>query len=179
MYEPRAIARTEAPESVRAFLKQRMRWMFGTLQVAYKHRAAIWRGRPLGVSAFGLPNIFVFQFLFTLLAPLVDFVLLWSLITAVYEYVMRPDAGLPSNVVAVAIFWAYFQGLEIATAVLAITLDNRRDVWRLLPLLLIQRFCYRQLLYVTAVRVGIAALKGRMLAWGKLRRTGSVASAHT
>jgi cellulose synthase/poly-beta-1,6-N-acetylglucosamine synthase-like glycosyltransferase len=179
LYEPRAIARTEAPESVRAFLKQRMRWMFGTLQVAYKHRAAIWRGRPLGVSAFGLPNIFVFQFLFTLLAPLVDFVLLWSLITAAYEYLMRPDAGIPSNVAAVAIFWAYFQGLEIVTAVLAIALDNRRDVWRLLPLLLIQRFCYRQLLYVTAVRVGIAALKGRMLAWGKLRRTGSVASAHT
>jgi cellulose synthase/poly-beta-1,6-N-acetylglucosamine synthase-like glycosyltransferase/peptidoglycan/xylan/chitin deacetylase (PgdA/CDA1 family)/spore germination protein YaaH len=174
LYEPRAIARTEAPETIRSFLKQRMRWMFGTLQVAYKHRAAIWRGRPLGVSAFGLPNIFVFQFLFILLAPLVDLVLLWSLIAAGYEYAMRPAEGIPSNLLVVAIFWLYFQGLEIATAVLAITLDNRRDVWRLLPLLLIQRFCYRQLLYVTALRVGLAALKGRMLAWGKLRRTGRV-----
>src|SRR6185312_2777289 len=36
--EPYAIARTEAPEKLRAFLKQRTRWMFGTLQAAYKNR---------------------------------------------------------------------------------------------------------------------------------------------
>jgi hypothetical protein len=43
-----------------------------------------------------------------------------------------------------------------------------------MPLLLIQRFCYRQLLCVIAVQVTIAALKGRMLGWNKLMRTGSV-----
>ena len=42
------------------------------------------------------------------------------------------------------------------------------------PLLLIQRFCYRQLLYIVAVQVALAALKGRMLGWNKLMRTGSV-----
>jgi peptidoglycan-N-acetylglucosamine deacetylase len=177
LYEPQAIARTEAPETVATFLKQRMRWMFGTLQVAYKHRAVMWQGRPIGVSAFGLPNIFIFQFLFTLVAPLIDFVLLWSIVTAVYEYAMRPADGVPANLVAIAIYWVYFQVTEIATAVLAIALDGRRDVWRLLPLLVIQRFCYRQLLYYTALRVAAAALKGQMLGWGKLRRTGSVALA--
>ena len=29
LYEPRAMARTEAPETLRTFLKQRFRWMFG------------------------------------------------------------------------------------------------------------------------------------------------------
>ena len=49
-------------------------------------------------------------------------------------------------------------------------------MWRLLPLLVLQRFCYRQLLYVTALRAALAALKGHMLGWNKLIRTGRVAS---
>jgi hypothetical protein len=66
--------------------------------------------------------------------------------------------------------------LEIATAALAISIDRRRKVWRLLPLLFLQRLFYRQLLYVTAIRVMFAALKGSVMGWGKLRRTGSVAA---
>lgn len=174
LYEPQAVAYTEAPETVRTFLKQRLRWMFGTLQVAYKHRAAIWQGRPFGVGLFGLPNILLFQFLFTLVAPIVDLLLLWSIFMGVQDYFMRPGEGIPNNLWAVATYWLYFQAVEMATAVLAISMDHRRDVWRLLPLLLLQRFCYRQLLYVTAVRVALAALKGRMMGWGKLARTGSV-----
>ena len=57
VYEPRAPARTEAPETLKGFMSQRMRWMFGTLQVAYKHRHAMLRGRPIGIGVFGLPNI--------------------------------------------------------------------------------------------------------------------------
>jgi hypothetical protein len=47
-------------------------------------------------------------------------------------------------------------------------------MWHLLPLLVVQRFCYRQLLYITALRAALAALKGRMLGWNKLIRTGRV-----
>ena len=61
-----------------------------------------------------------------------------------------------------------------STSALAISMERRYDLWRFLPLLFLQRFCYRQLLYVTAVRVAAAALKGRMLGWGSLVRTGRV-----
>src|ERR1700736_2418515 len=37
-------------------------------------------------------------------------------------------------------------------------------VWRIMPLLLIQRLCYRHLLYVTALRTGLTALEGTWLA---------------
>lgn len=175
-YEPAAIAHTEAPETVRAFMKQRMRWMFGTLQVGYKHISAMWRCRPMGVGLFGLPNIILFQFLFTLMAPIIDLMLVWSLVSAANTISMRADEGLPPALLAVAIYWALFQLLELATAALAISIDRKRNVWRLLPLLLIQRLFYRQLLYITAIRVALAALKGRMLGWGKLMRTGRVAA---
>lgn len=173
VFEPGAVARTEAPETVRAFLRQRLRWMFGTLQVAFKHRATMWSARPVGVGLFALPNIIVFQFLFALLAPVIDFVLLWTIAVSLYEYSMRPGEGVPATLVTVGAYWLYFQVLEIATSALAIWMDRRRSMLRLLPLLVLQRFCYRQLLYLTAVRVAVAALKGRMQGWNKLNRTGS------
>jgi peptidoglycan-N-acetylglucosamine deacetylase len=176
VYEPRAVARTEAPETVRGFLKQRLRWMFGTLQVAYKKRAALWQARPIGVSLFTLPNIIVFQFFFTLVAP-IDVIFVWTVFTAFGDIAMRPHEGVPSSLLTVGTYWAYFQVLELAMGALAVCIERKPNVLRLLPLLLLQRFCYRQLLYATAVRVAIAALKGRVLGWNKLIRTGSVAVA--
>jgi peptidoglycan-N-acetylglucosamine deacetylase len=178
LYEPRAAARTEAPESIRSFMKQRLRWMFGTLQVAVKNLSAVWRIRPIGLGLFGLPNIIVFQFLFTLIAPAMDLMLLWSIVSALNNYLSGPvDASLPPALLRVAAYWAYFQTLELATAALAMAIEQKcRRMWRLLPLLILQRFCYRQLLYVTALRATLAALKGRMLGWNKLIRTGRVAS---
>jgi hypothetical protein len=87
---------------------------------------------------------------------------------------MHPEDGIPATVMTVGAYWVYFQTLEIATSALAMSMERRHNLWRLLPLLFLQRFCYRQLLYVTAVRVAAAALKGRMLGWGTLVRTGRV-----
>ena len=178
LYEPRAGARTEAPETIASFMKQRLRWMFGTLQVAFKNLPAVWRVRPIGLGLFGLPNIIVFQFVFTLIAPAMDIMVVWSLISAINNYLSGPpDAVLLSPALhTVAAYWLYFQILELVTAALAIALERKsRHMWRLLPLLVLQRFCYRQLLYVTALRAALAALKGHMLGWNKLIRTGRVA----
>jgi cellulose synthase/poly-beta-1,6-N-acetylglucosamine synthase-like glycosyltransferase len=169
IYEPAAVALTEAPETVSAFLKQRRRWMFGLLQVAYKNRAVVLRGRPVGVGLFGLPNILIFQFCFILIAPIIDLALI------IYLAAAMTTPGAPVDLSAIAAYWLGFQLLDLATAGLAVTLDRRPDLWRLLPLLVLQRFCYRQLLYLTALRVNAAAINGRMLGWGKLTRTAHVA----
>ncbi|AZI43504.1 glycosyltransferase family 2 protein [Deinococcus psychrotolerans] len=39
-YELGAVARTEAPDTLQGFLRQRDRWMFGTLQATWKQRGA-------------------------------------------------------------------------------------------------------------------------------------------
>ena len=148
LYEPRATARTEAPESVCAFMKQRLRWMFGTLQVGYKNRAVMWRMRPAGLGLFGLPNIMIFQFLFTLVAPIIDLMLVWSIVTSINNFNMRPDEGIPSDAARGRNLLGRFPADRIATAAFAISLDGEKKTWRLLPLLLVQRFIYRQLLYV-------------------------------
>lgn len=174
MYESAAIARTEAPETVRAFMKQRLRWMFGTLQVAYKNRSAMWRMKVVGLGFFGLPNILLFQFLLTLAAPIIDLMMLWSMISSFNSVWLSAESGTPPALVAIATYWLLFQMLEVAAATLSMYLDGRCRTWQLLPLLLVQRFFYRQLLYVTAVRVLFVALKGTMMGWGKLVRSGRV-----
>ena len=61
-----------------------------------------------------------------------------------------------------------------AAAAVAVALDGGRNEWRLVPLLILQRFSYRQLLYWVAVRTLLAAITGSFVGWGKLIRTGSV-----
>lgn len=169
--EPSALALTEAPETLRAFMKQRFRWMFGTLQVACKHVGALIR-RPTGLTFIAIPNIFLFQMLFTLLAPIVDVFLLWTVLGGFYF-------ALPNQtetVLLVGKYWLVFQAADCMGAVLAILLSGKgkSGYWRLVPLLLLQRFTYRQLLYVTAIRSLLAAIKGTLVGWGKLVRTGNV-----
>ena len=48
---------------------------------------------------------------------------------------------------------------------------------RLLPWVPLQRFGYRQLLYVVTIGALLSALKGQFVGWGKLLRTGAVQAA--
>jgi cellulose synthase/poly-beta-1,6-N-acetylglucosamine synthase-like glycosyltransferase len=170
--EPAAVALTEAPESLGSFLKQRFRWMFGTLQVAYKHAGAV-LGRPSGVSLIIIPNVILFQFAFTLLAPIMDLLLVWTVATNVRSLVVHGwvQADTPMMLLG---YWAFFQTVDVAAAAAAVALDGGRPSWRLVPLLAAQRFTYRQLLYWVAGRTLLAAIKGSFVGWGKLIRTGSV-----
>ncbi|MBS1565434.1 MAG: glycosyltransferase, partial [Bacteroidetes bacterium] len=70
--ENKAVAMTEAPETVRQFLKQRFRWSFGVMQTFWKNRDALfnWKYKALGWLA--LPNILIFQFIIPTIARLAD-----------------------------------------------------------------------------------------------------------
>ena len=176
IYEPRALARTEAPELVRTFLKQRFRWMFGTLQVAHKHSVALLARGPLGTALITLPNVYLFQFVFTLLAPIMDAMLLWNVTTTFVNWSMASDLQDTGSFRLIVTYWLTFQTFDLVAAAIALRLDGAPRSWPLLPLVVLQRFCYRQLLYVVAIRSIVAAIKGRIVGWGKLARSGRVSS---
>ncbi len=154
-YEPRAIGRTEAPETVSGLLKQRFRWTYGTYQCLFKHRGAFFHGT---LGWFGLPNMVVFQVLFAALSPIGDLVMVLSL--------FRGDFG------AFAAGYVAFLLMDVCGSLLAFTLDGKPLRW--LWMLLVQRFTYRQMMYYVSLKAMIAAMRGARHGWRKLDRTGSV-----
>ena len=108
-------------------------------------------------------NIFVFQIIFPLFAPLGDILFVVALI--------RGDYSL--------IFYSYlfFTLLDVAGSIFAFVLQ--RAPMKLLLFVLFQRFFYRQFLYVTIFRAILAILRGRRYGWNKLQRTGTVLALST
>ncbi len=169
---PDAIALTEAPETVRAFMKQRFRWLFGTLQVAWKHRGALVKG-PIGIAFVTLPNI-VFQFLFTLFAPVMDLALVILVGGVLATSAM---SGAPIDLATLRLlagYWLAFQSIDLLVAATGLKLSGAPLRPSTVLLVLLQRVTYRQILYVTAIRALLAAMKGTFVGWGKLIRTGRV-----
>jgi cellulose synthase/poly-beta-1,6-N-acetylglucosamine synthase-like glycosyltransferase/peptidoglycan/xylan/chitin deacetylase (PgdA/CDA1 family)/spore germination protein YaaH len=173
--EEYAIALTEAPDTMRGFVRQRYRWMFGTLQAAWKHRGALFRPRYGALGFIALPNIFIFQVLFPLLSPVMDLLTFWSVVGALWS-----DAGFWSTMAnpaaplsSVLFFYALFVIVDFIAAGLAFALEPDED-WSLLLWLYWQRFCYRQLMYYVAIKSTLAMLRGVEVGWGKQERKGTV-----
>lgn len=173
--EPGAIARTEAPETVRSLFKQRLRWSFGALQCLWKHRRALGRFGYFGTVQ--IPSMWLFQVVFQALGPAVDVQILFSGLVAFW--VWRGSAGQEISTTAqfeslwlMAELYALFFCLELVAGVIAYRLDRAKP-WPLVWLF-IQRFVYRQLMYLVMIRALANALVGRRQGWRKLQRTGSV-----
>jgi cellulose synthase/poly-beta-1,6-N-acetylglucosamine synthase-like glycosyltransferase len=171
VHEPRAFAITEAPETVAQFVKQRFRWMFGTLQVAFKNLRNLSQ-LPLGLKYVTLPNVLVFQFLFALIAPVIDLALVLSIAADLRDYYTRFSLELSDRTWSILTYWLVLQTVEVVVGVIGMHLDRRRAPWGLLPLIILQRFCYRQLTYWVAMKATAAAIRGGMIGWGKLQRRG-------
>ena len=176
--ESDALAFTEAPDTFRAFFKQRFRWSYGTLQCLSKHKSAL--GRYGWFGMFALPGLWVFQIALNALAPFVDFQLGYAALSAGLSWL---QSGLGRGVWAASpdtiallqqtgFFYALFFGVELAGAFLAFRLDREKPtalVW-----LFWQRFVYRQLLYGVVWKAMWTALSGLRQGWGKLARKGTV-----
>src|SRR5690606_24842973 len=84
----------------------------------------------------------------------------------------RSTFDLSITTQSVLVYWLVLQAIELAAAVLAFRLDRQDGHWRLLPLIVLQRFCYRQLISWVAIKATAAAIRGSLMGWGKLRRRG-------
>ncbi len=176
VYEDGAIAYTEAPQTVRDFLTQRYRWMFGTLQVAWKHKDALFRKRYGTLGFVALPNIIIFQVVFPLISPIMDLLMLASLLNAAIARLAHPAQFTPDVLLANLFFYALFLATDFLSGLLAFFLEPQEDK-RLLVNLFPQRFFYRQLLYYVAIKSFFASVKGIVVGWNKLERKDTVSIA--
>jgi len=159
-YASDAVAWTEAPETTIGLVKQRSRWAFGTMQCLWKHRDMVFNPRYGALGWFSLPNIWFMQIGLVAVTPLVDAILLYSL--------------LFGNARGIWYWFVIVLGLDLFLAALACWMDGER--LRRSLLILPMRFFYRPILAWVIWRSISRALKGAFVAWGKLERTASVPS---
>ncbi|PYS82153.1 MAG: polysaccharide deacetylase [Acidobacteria bacterium] len=176
-YEETAIAWTEAPDTFRGLMKQRFRWSFGTLQCLWKHKAALFNPHHGTLGYVAMPNVWVFQILFPLISPLMDLMFLWTFVAAALERLEHPAEYAVFNFKQVAFYYALFLAVDWAAAAFAFALE-RKEQWKLLWWLFLQRFGYRQVMYTVMVRSLFAAARGALVGWGKLERKDTVALTH-
>ena len=168
-FDSAARAYTEAPDTVAGLLNQRFRWSFGTLQCLWKHRAGLFnRARPV-LGFVALPQIWLFQIVLTVAAPLVDLAIVSSLAWALYGRAYHPVEWSPDDFIRSLFYWAAFIFLDLSAGALGMALE-RRAPWRDLVWLPVQRFGYRQLMYYVVVKSVVTAIRGYRVGWGKLER---------
>jgi poly-beta-1,6 N-acetyl-D-glucosamine synthase len=160
-----AISYTEAPETMKQFMKQRFRWSFGVMQCFWKHRDAVFNPRYKNFGMIALPHILIFQMILPFLAPLADLVLVLSLIAAALNII-------PVSAGHIALFYLLFSLVDMAGAALAFAYE--KEDYKKLLWMIPQRFIYRQLMYYILFKSFNKALKGELQGWGILKRTGNV-----
>ena len=176
LYDPEAVAWTEAPETFKGLAKQRYRWAFGTLQCLWKHRAVIAKRRPRGLALVGLPQAWVFQILFAAISPLIDLALLLSIGATVLGIAQHGWAQTAGDAGTMGLYWLAFTSIDVFCGWVAYRLDAPRVRYPA-HLLVAQRLVYRQIMYWVVVRAIAAAIGGWVVGWSKLDRTGRATAA--
>ena len=158
VYAPKAISYTETPMTLSEVIKQRSRWMYGTIQVAEKHQSVIFNILSGRLGILGLPWLVLSQIVLPAVAPLVDTFLLVQILFG-NGFVALSTIGLSL-------------GIEIVVALWAIRSSGHayRQVLMLVPM----RFIWRPIMLYVSIRVGLLWTIGRSLNWLSMKRTGTV-----
>jgi cellulose synthase/poly-beta-1,6-N-acetylglucosamine synthase-like glycosyltransferase/spore germination protein YaaH/peptidoglycan/xylan/chitin deacetylase (PgdA/CDA1 family) len=156
--EPHALAYTEAPETVKQFMKQRFRWSFGVMQVFWKHRELLFNTKQKALGLIALPDILIFKYLIPLFAPIADILMVVGLLTG--------------NAEKIGTYYLVFVLVDALTASVAFAFAKEKP-WKLVWLIP-QRLVYRWLMLVVLFRSFRKAIKGELQHWGVLKRTGNM-----
>jgi hypothetical protein len=148
----------------------------------WKHRAAL--GRHEWFGRFALPQLWLFQVVFQVLAPLIDLTVMLSLIRAASVWLSARNSSIELDQLAVVegdlalVLGCYglFFAIELAQAWIAYWMEKRTkgDLW----FLFLQRVAYRQIMYAVIWKAIWRALSGGSTPWGKLRRLGLTGEHH-
>jgi peptidoglycan-N-acetylglucosamine deacetylase len=166
-YDEEAVGWTEAPDTAATLIRQRFRWTFGTLQSFWKHRDTLGRPRYGTLGWVALPNIFLFQLLLPLVSPVIDLLFLGSIVlwgVGQIHLARLPQLWTAADVERSMIFFVGFMLIDLMTCVIAFALERHED-WSLLWPILLQRFYYRQMMYMVLFRAVKQAVQGGAVGW--------------
>lgn len=173
-HEEFAYAYTEAPNTWKAFKKQRFRWTFGVLQVTWKHFDGFFDVQsPKILRYFIFPNFIIFQLIVPLIAPIVDFFALLSIFLTTMNYFLYDSLVYFHSLLAVLGYMVVFMLLDVLIACIAFFFE-REEPFRNFLYFIPQRILYRFFMHYINLKSLWNALKGSLVGWNKLERTGGV-----
>ena len=172
-YAERAVAWTEAPDTLRGLARQRFRWSFGTLQCAWKHKDALLRRRFGTLGFVALPNTWLFQLILTALSPLADLLFVYGLLSVWMTWQSFGESYALVDLYQILMFYAVFLVTDWLGAVIAFRMEPDEE-YTLTWLIVLQRFVYRQLMYWVVLRSFFSAVRGGVVGWGSLERKATV-----
>ncbi len=158
VYEPKAIAYTEAPATVYQLLKQRYRWTRGILQAIRKHKKYLYN------PTLNFNNSFIMWSMFyeALIWPAMNiFVNLYFIVVALFYGIH----------ITLFLWWVGIAVLDLMSAVFCIAAE--REEFRLVPYAIIYRVFFILLIDVTKAMATVEEFIGFSMTWGKLERVGA------
>jgi poly-beta-1,6 N-acetyl-D-glucosamine synthase len=162
VYEPGAVAWTEAPETVHELLKQRYRWTRGILQALRKR--GDWLARPRGDTAVWIS-----------LQALLFEAIVWPVVNVVGNLLFAIAALSLGAASMVMHWWLLLTMLDLAAALHTVAMEEE-DI-TLVPLAIPYRFFFITLIDVAKMFATVEEFARVRMTWGKLERKGRWSSA--
>ncbi|MGH9959900.1 MAG: hypothetical protein ACREBC_22725 [Pyrinomonadaceae bacterium] len=123
-----------------------------------------------------MPNVWIFQILFPLLSPVLDLMLVWTLVSAALERLEHPAEYVTTNL-GTSSFITQSSSRWTGSLPLLPCCLRSASVGVFFGGYFCSGFCYRQLMYYVMIRSIIGATRGTLIGWGKLERK-ATAQAH-
>jgi peptidoglycan-N-acetylglucosamine deacetylase len=130
------------------------------MQSFWKHRDLLFNVKKKNIGLVVLPNLLIFNFLIPVFSPVVDILFIAGLFTY--------NAG------EYTFFYLLYYFIDCIISSYAFHLDHKKFTIKTALLLFVQRFVYRQILFVVLVKAYKKVIKGELVSWGILKRTGNV-----
>ena len=156
IFAPQAIAYTEAPESIRDFIKQRYRWTLGGFKVLKKYREMIFNSEYGRMGTIGLPYFMIF--------PWIDVAISIMLILTVLAVTVT------GNYLLLLIFLSIMLSIQAIIVVYALRIDKER--WYLVFLVVLENIWYSHMLNYITLKAGMDHLTNKATSWNKVTRLG-------
>ena len=152
-----AMSFTEAPDTVRMFLKQRVRWTVGLTQGLLTHAKKLTMQSNKALTYLVLPYTWLYRIIIPFFIPLADFVFIY-----VYFFLGHHE---------VLGYYLLCILMEFLSSLIILLQEGERINW--IKLIVLQRLL-RSLTWITYLSILLKWLNGSLYGWTKIPRQGTV-----
>lgn len=152
-----AVSYTEAPQKIKSLVKQRFRWMFGSIQALWKHRSMLFDWKYQWLGSLFMPNAIISITIPFFFWPVLMFISLQNI--------------LSGNYMVILLYFIVSLSLQFIIATIGVVIAKGKLSYIIaVPF---ARFIYGPIRTYVLYKTILTAMKGTYVGWNKLVRTGA------